>query len=277
MIYVCVAAHNDETTVGLLLWKVRQVFAAFPREYQLLVLDDGSSDSTGEVLDRYQRALPMTILRHDPARGMAASLDALLREALRRSDRPRRDVALMLPADFSVSPDGIPDLLRRIDSGADLVVGEGPARPTPPIERLVQRLARWLLRPGIQVPGVRDLLSGCLAVRLVAVKQQLRERPAPLLECEGLAARAELVARAASGARQIAVADLPSSAAMPAAGNRPGALRLAMQLARAGRQVRVPLTSARGPETAAAATRAGNAREAAPTTAPVGDAGEVAS
>jgi glycosyltransferase involved in cell wall biosynthesis len=263
MIYVCVAAHNDESTVGLLLWKVRQVFAAFPREYQLLVVDDASSDSTAEVLDRYQRALPMTILRHTAPRGMGASLDALLREALRRSDRPRRDVALVLPADFSISPDGIPELLRRIESGADLVVGEAPARPSARAERLVLRLARWLLRPGIQVPGVRDLLSGCLAVRLVAMKQLLRERAAPLLGCDGLAARAELVACAAGGARQIAVVDVPSPAAVPASPRRPGALRLALQLARAGRTVRIPLALPRGSDAAHAAVPAGEAGEAA--------------
>src|SRR5439155_1237045 len=50
MIYVCVPAHNEARTVGLVLWKVRQVFTAFPREYQLLVADDGSSDDTGVVL-----------------------------------------------------------------------------------------------------------------------------------------------------------------------------------------------------------------------------------
>ena len=40
MIYVCIPSHNEAPTVGLLLWKIRQVFASFPREYQLLVLDD---------------------------------------------------------------------------------------------------------------------------------------------------------------------------------------------------------------------------------------------
>ena len=259
MIYVCVAARNDEATVGLLLWKVRQVFTTFPREYQLLVVDDGSTDGTGEVLDRYQRALPMTILRHESPRGMAVSLEALLREALRRSDRPRRDVALVLPADFSVSPDGIPDLLRRIESGADLVVGEAPGRPSARVERLVRRLAPWLLRPGIRVPGVRDLLSGCLALRLMSVKPQFRERAGPLLECDGLVSRAELIARAASGARQIAIAEVPSPAAMPSGRKSAGAFRLALQLARAGRRVRIPLAPALGLEVAQPATPAGEA------------------
>ena len=55
MIYVCIPSYNEAPTVGLLLWKVRQVFAGFPREYQLLVLDDGSDDATAEVLERYTR------------------------------------------------------------------------------------------------------------------------------------------------------------------------------------------------------------------------------
>ena len=46
MIYVCIPSFDEAPTVGLLLWKIRQVFAAFPREYQLLVLDDGSTDTT---------------------------------------------------------------------------------------------------------------------------------------------------------------------------------------------------------------------------------------
>src|SRR2546430_3086480 len=34
MIYVCVPVHNEARTAGLGLWKVRQGFTAFPREYQ---------------------------------------------------------------------------------------------------------------------------------------------------------------------------------------------------------------------------------------------------
>jgi hypothetical protein len=33
MIYVCVTARNNADTVGLLLWKLRQVFAQSTREY----------------------------------------------------------------------------------------------------------------------------------------------------------------------------------------------------------------------------------------------------
>jgi glycosyltransferase involved in cell wall biosynthesis len=237
MIYVCVAAHNNADTVGLLLWKVRQIFSQSTREYQLLVADDASTDDTPEVLQRYQRALPLTLVR--PAgSGTAAACAALLEEAARRSDRHKRDTVVLIPADFRVSPEAIPELLRRIESGVDLAVGETPVEHLPFAWRLLRRLTPWLLRPGIALDGVRDLLTGCLAVRIIAARSVLRERAGrPLLETDGLAARAELVARLAAAARQVTAVPVPILARDAAAG--PGPFALARQLRRLGRQVRI--------------------------------------
>ena len=124
MIYVCIPSYNEAPTVGLLLWKVRQVFAGFPREYQLLVLDDGSDDATAEVLERYTRVLPLTVIRHQARRGYAASVEELLRQAVERTDRPKRDSAILMHADFAHGPNFIPDLVRRIESGADIVIAQ---------------------------------------------------------------------------------------------------------------------------------------------------------
>src|SRR2546427_3250973 len=79
MIYVCVPAHNEARTVGLVLWKVRQVFTAFPREYQLLVAHDGSSDGTGVVLASYGKGAPLTGVTHRERQRDAKTLEELLR------------------------------------------------------------------------------------------------------------------------------------------------------------------------------------------------------
>ena len=124
MIYVCVPVHNEALTAGLVLWKVRQVFTAFPREYQILVCDDASTDDTAEVLGRYARVLPMTVVTHRERQGYARSLEELLRMALQRTDRPKRDCAVTLHGDFLHPPDAMEEMAKRLESGADLVVGE---------------------------------------------------------------------------------------------------------------------------------------------------------
>jgi glycosyltransferase involved in cell wall biosynthesis len=204
MIYICIPSFNEAPTIGLLLWKVRQVFAGFPREYQLLVLDDGSQDATAEVLERYTRVLPLTVIRHQERRGYAGSVEELLRLAVDRTDRPKRDAAVLMHADFAHAPNCIPDLVRRIESGADIVITQSRLEGEPSrSRRLVRRLAPVLLRGVVSVPGVSDVVSGFSIFRLVTLRNAFRTQPPPLLTTQGWAANAELYDRAARHARRV--------------------------------------------------------------------------
>src|SRR5262245_6659042 len=201
MIYVCVPVHIEARTAGLVLWKVRQVSRAFHRDSQRLLCDDGSTDGTGEVLARYSRVLPLSIVTHRERRGYAKSLEELLRLALERTDRPKRDCAITLPADFLYSPEAMDDMVKRIESGSDLVVAEQVeglgARPR--AHRFVRHWTPRLLR----VHGVRDSVSGFLALRLITLRQALRPNTGTLLNTEGWIANAELLARLVPHARRV--------------------------------------------------------------------------
>ncbi len=201
MIYVCVPVHNEARTAGLVLWKVRQVFTAFPREYELLVLDDASTDDTREVLASYAKVLPMTIVTHRERRGYARSLEELLRLALQRTDRPKRDCAITLHADFVHSPESMEDMVKHLESGADLVVAE-LVEQRGRVSRAQVLARRWTPRL-LRVAGLRDTVSGFLALRLIVLRQALRRDTPQFLQTEGWCASAELVARLAPHARRL--------------------------------------------------------------------------
>jgi glycosyltransferase involved in cell wall biosynthesis len=203
MIYVCVPVHNEASTVGLVLWKVRQVFTAFQREYQIVACDDASTDATADVLASYARVLPLTVIKHRAREGYARSLEELLRVALQRTDRPKRDCAITLHADFTHGPETMEEMVKQLESGADLVVGE---------QSRVQGASSWQERWArqwaprlLRVSGVKDSISGFLALRLIVLRQATKGGAEALLRTEGWSANAELLARLSVHARRMEV------------------------------------------------------------------------
>ena len=110
-----------------------------------------------------------------------------------------------MQADFSHGPQALPEFVKRLESGADLVVGEATTLSGVPStsRRLARRWASRLLRRGVKVPGVADLVSGFVAIRLIVLRHLLKGPGARPLTTDGWAANAELVARAAGYARRI--------------------------------------------------------------------------
>ena len=239
MLYLCIPSHDEAATVGLLLWKIRKTFQAFPREYEILVADDASSDTTADVLEPYAKVLPLTIVRHGDRHGYARSLEALLRLAVERTDRPKRDAVIVMHADFAHGPEYLPELVKRLEGGSDIITTEATlaGQPSRGI-RWVRQGARFLLR-GVSVPGVKDICSGFTAYRLMSVKSALRAQAGPLLTTDGWTANAELLARVACHARRIDVVPVVERHDLRPRASRLDAWPLAKQLWQDGGRLRI--------------------------------------
>lgn len=204
MIYICIPALNEAQTIGVLLWKIRRVMETLPREFEILVLDDGSEDETAETLAPYARILPLTVLRNRSTAGYAAAVERLVREAVKRSVYPKRDIVITLQADFTEEPEAIPTLVKRVEGGADVVVASAPIpADAPPADRWTRRGLGWLV-PRARLPsGAADALSGFRAYRVTTLKRALAARgDQPLLTRSGWAANVELLLAVAAHSRR---------------------------------------------------------------------------
>lgn len=205
MIYIGIPVRNERHTIGPLLWRIRQLLAPQGRGFQVLVVDDASTDGTAETVERYTRVLPLALLRHDEPRGYAASLERLVREAVSRSGYPKRDALVTLQADFTDPPEAIPEMIRRFEGGMDLVMAsdadgedevDGDVPAPPRAVRWARIGARWLARSLPRPPEVEDPYGSFRLYRLFTLARALSDVPAGtdrFLTQEDWGANAELL------------------------------------------------------------------------------------
>jgi glycosyltransferase involved in cell wall biosynthesis len=204
VLYVCIPAYNEAPTIGLLLWRIRKVFQEYSREYEIVVFNDGSTDDTAAVLQPYHDVLPLTVIGGTEHVGYAAALDALARTVSQRTRYPRRDAMITLQADFTDSPDHLPELAKRFEGGADIVVAERDLALLPAPVRRLRRLAPWAVRPAPAVPGVKDPFGSLRAYRITVIRDLVRAfGNRPIVDAAGWGANVQLLVRAAAYARRI--------------------------------------------------------------------------
>lgn len=128
---VIVPAYNEEQGLGIVLEKLFQVV---DNTYEVLVVDDGSTDQTANVA----RQFPCRLVQHQSNRGKGEALKTGIRHA-------NGDVVLWLDADDTYPVDPIPETAAALHDSYDLVytARRGQRGHIPAFNRLGNALFRW--------------------------------------------------------------------------------------------------------------------------------------
>ena len=186
--------------------------------------------------------LPLTILRSDTHVGYGAALNAVCRAAAQRTRYARRDALVTMQGDFTDQPDHIPELVKRFEGGADIVVVEQPPAMTGPLpSRRLRRVAGWLLKAFVQVPGVADPFGSFRLYRISVLREAAKAAGGPdagLVTDDGWAANVELLLRTTAVARRIETVQYAPRYDLRQRPSRVKPLAGAMSLYRFGRAAR---------------------------------------
>lgn len=157
LVSVVVPVYNEESSVGPLAEEVRQVLDGAPWSWELILVDDGSTDGTAAACAALQGPA-ITWLSLSRNMGQTAALQAGI-------DHARGDVICTMDGDLQNDAADIPALVRRLwQEDLDVVVGWRCQRQDTWWRRLPSTLANGLLR---LLTGVRlhDVGSGIKVVR----------------------------------------------------------------------------------------------------------------
>lgn len=156
-VLVITPTYNERENLPVFL---SAVFAAAP-EVHALVVDDGSPDGTGDVADGLAASDPRVHVIHRAAKmGLGTAYLRGFAWALEHD----YDTVFEMDADLSHDPKYIPEFLRALDAGADIVIGSrnipgGGVEGWGPGRHVISKGGSIYSRVILGI-GVRDLTSG---------------------------------------------------------------------------------------------------------------------
>lgn len=175
-IFVMLPAYNEALRLGQLLGKIEQTFNSNGREYEVIVVDDGSADETSEIASHAAREMPLNLVVHKKNQGLAAALNTGLRTAI-QSGR-EGDIIITMDADDTHPPKIIDRLITALDEGFDLAIASryqpGARVVGVPWNRiLLTKVASYMFRFLMPIPGVRDYTCGYRAYKYEPLRQTI--------------------------------------------------------------------------------------------------------
>ncbi|MFT4647803.1 MAG: glycosyltransferase involved in cell wall biosynthesis [Glaciecola sp.] len=157
-ITLVVPAYDEE---GGIEGVVRRLSAlTWDEPFELLVVNDGSKDRTGEILKRLQGEFPgLHVINHGMNRGYGASLKTGFKAA-------EHDVVVITDADGTYPEDRIQELVQHVRNGAEMAVGARTgADVNIPLIRRPAKAALRQLASYLADTRIPDLNSGLRAMR----------------------------------------------------------------------------------------------------------------
>lgn len=132
-ISIIVPAYNEQEGIGETLTKIFQAMDAAHYDYEVIVVNDGSSDHTLDEVKKFARA---TLVNHTRNRGSGASTNTGVKHA-------RGEICVMTDADGTYPVQDIPRLLEEMND-YDMVIG-ARIKETGTL-KVLRTPAKWFIR-----------------------------------------------------------------------------------------------------------------------------------
>lgn len=196
MTRIILPCYNEAGNLPVLLPDIAESLAGEP--YRLYAVNDGSRDDTASVLAELSRTYPLTILTHEVNRGVAAAFRTGFTAVLQ--DAQDDEVIVLLEGDGTSSPGLLPDMIRRIRAGADVVIASryrpgGGYRRFPLKRLLLSRGANLVFRLLFPVAGAKDFTIFYRAYRVPPLRAALEAHGDHFIESDTFLANAEILVK----------------------------------------------------------------------------------
>lgn len=151
-ISIVIPVYNEEENIPILHSKIRSVMKKLNNRYEVIFVDDGSTDSSFKVLEKLHRQNKnVKIIKFRGNFGQTAALNVGFKYA-------KNPVIVTMDADMQNDPNDIPNLLSKLKEGYDVISGWRYSRKDPISKVFFSNISN-LLRSLVTKETIHD--SGC--------------------------------------------------------------------------------------------------------------------
>jgi glycosyltransferase involved in cell wall biosynthesis len=150
---IVIPCYNEGKNVYLLFGRLKKSLEPLKKSYEIIYVDDGSTDDTISYLEKIKKLDPshIVIVKFRKNFGQTAAFDAGFKQA-------KGAIIVTLDADLQNDPQDIPLLLKKMNEGYDVVSGWRSERKDPFMKKISSKFAN-ALRKSITKETIHD--SGC--------------------------------------------------------------------------------------------------------------------
>jgi len=189
MIVLLLPTYNEELSIPALLPKIAKVFRQQNTPFKIIAANDGSTDSTAQLLDEYVKTLPLQVVTHKINRGLGETSRDLF-EAAAELCSPE-DIIIRMDCDHTHDPEHIPAMIAKLREGYDVVIASrfqpgGGQKGVGLYRGFISCCANLFMKVVFPIRGVRDYSCGFRAYRASVVQEAIRIYGNDFIQLKGL-------------------------------------------------------------------------------------------
>ncbi|NQU94905.1 MAG: glycosyltransferase [Candidatus Omnitrophica bacterium] len=178
MLWLMFAAYNERENLANLLPGLSNFLEGKIKDYKILIVDDGSTDSTKNIADSLDKPLPIEIISHEKNKGVGEVFKTGFSAISRLAGQD--DLVVVLEADGTSDYTLIPELVRKLEGGMDIVIAsryiKGGAYRNFPLKRhLISHIGNVILSMAFRNKRIKDYTIFFRGYRVELLKKALSQ------------------------------------------------------------------------------------------------------
>jgi dolichol-phosphate mannosyltransferase len=187
MIWILLPAYNEQGNLPQLMEKMQTALQG--KEYRLVVVNDGSTDQTAEILAQSKGILNLEVVEHPINRGLGETERDGFEHIAWRAQRD--DTIVRIEGDDTHEPKYLFDLIEKLNQGYDVVNTSrfqpgGGQLGVNAYRAFISRAANLFMKLVFGIRGVSDYSCGYRAYRAAVMKDALEIYGNNLIQLRGM-------------------------------------------------------------------------------------------